>query len=206
MSEQRLTNEGLREFLQQVIEQMNVRSAETDRKFQEVARKQEEVAEQQKKTELAIERTNKTVGNLRSNVGKIIEHMVRGRIEEKFQALGYHDIDKCAPNVEFAKNSPNAGEIDLVLENGDVTILIEVKTRLQVPRVLKHIETMEKYRRWIDSKGRGSNMRFIGAVAGAVVEKEAKDLAHENGMYVIVQSGKAVEIVTPPKGFKAKEW
>jgi hypothetical protein len=108
--------------------------------------------------------------------------------------------------VEFAQGTPNAGEIDLVLENGDVIILIEVKTRLQVPRVLKHIETMKKYRRWVDSKGRGGNMCFIGAVAGAVVEKDAKDLAHENGMYVIVQSGKAVEIITPPEGVVAKEW
>jgi predicted AAA+ superfamily ATPase len=108
--------------------------------------------------------------------------------------------------VEFAQGTPNAGEIDLVLENGDVTILIEVKTRLQVPRVRKHIEAMGKYRRCVDSKGRGDTMRFIGAVAGAVVENDAKDLAHENGMYVIVQSGKAVEILTPPEGFRAKEW
>jgi hypothetical protein len=167
---------------------------------------QEKTERMFQETREQIKRTNKTVGNLRSNVGKVIEHMVRGRIEEKFQALGYHDIDKCYQNVEFAQNTPNAGEIDLVLENGDVTILIEVKTRLQVPRVLKHIEKLEKYRRYLDSKIRGGNMRFIGAVAGAVVEDDAKDLAHENGMYVIVQSGKAVEIVTPPTGFVAKEW
>jgi hypothetical protein len=37
-------------------------------------------------------------------------------------------------------------------------------------------------------------------------EEELKDLAHVNGMYVIVQSGKAVEIITPPEGFVAKEW
>jgi len=48
--------------------------------------------------------------------------------------------------------------------------------------------------------------RFIGAVAGAVVEGDAEAFAHENGMYVIVQSGKAVEIITPPEGFAAKEW
>jgi hypothetical protein len=132
--------------------------------------------------------------------------MIKRRIEEKFQALGYRDIDSCSPNKEFGKGSPNAGEIDLVLENGDVTILIEVKTRLQVPRVLKHIEKLGKYRRWIDSKGRGGNVRFIGAVAGAVVEDDAKELAHENGLYVIVQSGKAVEIVTPPEEFTVKEW
>jgi hypothetical protein len=49
-------------------------------------------------------------------------------------------------------------------------------------------------------------LRLCLLLAGAVVEDDAKDLAHENGMYVIVQSGKAVEIVTPPEGFRAKEW
>jgi hypothetical protein len=199
MAEQQITYESVLKLIRRVSKQMK----ESDQRFQDM---RQELTEQQKKTELAIERTNKTVGNLRSNVGKVIEHMVRGHIEKKFQALGYHDIDDCSQNREFAQGTPNAGEIDLVLQNGDVTILIEVKTRLQMPRVLKHIETMGKYRRWVDSKGRGSNMRFIGAVAGAIVENDAKDLAHENGMYVIVQSGEAVEIVTPPEGFKAKEW
>jgi hypothetical protein len=194
-----LTYEGLLEVFQKIREE---NQKEMDKTWEQIRG----VSVQQEKTDQQLKALQKSVGNLRSNVGRVIEHMVRGHIEEKFQALGYHDIDKCSQNVEFAQGTPNAGEIDLVLENGDVIILIEVKTRLKVPRVLKHIETMGKYRRWVDSKGRGINLRFIGAVAGAVVEDDAKDLAHENGMYVIVQSGKAVEIVTPPEGFRAKEW
>jgi hypothetical protein len=48
--------------------------------------------------------------------------------------------------------------------------------------------------------------RFIGAVAGAVVEGEAMQFAHANGLYVIVQSGEAMEIVEPPEGFQARKW
>ena len=40
----------------------------------------------------------------------------------------------------------------------------------------------------------------------AINLKHYQDFAHENGMYVIVQSGEAVEIVQTPEGFKAKEW
>ena len=97
------------------------------------------------------------------------------------------------------------GEIDLFLDDGDVAILIEVKTTLEIADVRKHIERLEKYRRCIDAKG-NNKRRFIGAVAGAVVSDEVTDFAQEHGMYVIVQSGKAVEIVTPPEGFTAKEW
>jgi len=46
----------------------------------------------------------------------------------------------------------------------------------------------------------------FGAIAGAVVDEEAIKFAHENGLYTIVQSGEAVDIVPTPEGFKAREW
>jgi hypothetical protein len=131
----------------------------------------------------------------------------RGKIVDKFNDLGYHDIEKCCQDIKFgSRRLGTDGQIDLLLENGDVAILIEVKTTLETADVRKHIERLEKYRRWVNAKGKGANTRFVGAVAGAVIKGDAEEFAHENGMYVIVQSGKAVEIVTPPKGFKAKEW
>jgi hypothetical protein len=160
-------------------------------------------------TDLRMRRTDKKISKLGSRIGDIIENMVagRGKIVKQFNALGYHDIDSCYQNKEFgSRRLGTHGQIDLLLENGDVTILIEVKTTLETADVRKHIERLEKYRRWVNSKGKDINTRFIGAVAGAVVKGDAEEFAHENGMYVIVQSGKAVEIVTPPEGFKAKEW
>ena len=49
-------------------------------------------------------------------------------------------------------------------------------------------------------------IRFVGAVAGAVVKDDAMNFAHANGLYTIVQSGEAVEIAPTPEGFLAKEW
>ena len=106
------------------------------------------------------------------------------------------------------------GEFDLTLVDSDILILIEVKTSLETVDVRKHIEKIEEYRRYIVSVGFVQppfthllpSTRFIGAVAGAVVEEEAMKFAHENGLYTIVQSGEAVEIVPVPEGFKAREW
>jgi len=67
------------------------------------------------------------------------------------------------------------------------------------------LEKIEKYRIYADARWNDPT-RFIGVVAGAVVTDEAKDFAHGNGLYVIVQSGEAVEILQTPEGFKAKEW
>ena len=171
---------------------------QTDLKFQETDRKFRETAEQ-------IKETNRKISALGSRIGEIVEGMVKGDIVEKFQALGY-DVSTCYPKPFKNKDLGISGDIDLFLDEGDTAILIEVKTTLETADVREHIERLEKYRRYVDARGNGDKQRVVGAVAGAVVKGEAETVAHESGLYVIVQSGEAVEILTPPEGFKAKEW
>ena len=196
MAEQRvaLTYEGIMEMFREIGRRME----ETDRQMKETDRRMEETDRQMKRTE-------RKISALGSRIGEIIERMVGGNIAAKFQALGY-DVTECSRNRLFEnKKLAIRGEVDLFLEDGDIAILIEVKTTLETMDVRNHIGRLEKYRRYIDAKG-GDKRRFIGAVAGAVVSDETAGFAQENGMYVIVQSGKAVEIITPPDGFIAKEW
>jgi len=187
------------------------------RRMKKTERMIQETSAQMKESEQKLERmfqesaeqlkaTQKEVGKLGSRIGEIVVNMVKGNIVEKFQNLGYNDIDDYCEKKKFGnKKLGIRGEIDLFLENGDIAILIEVKTTLETADVRDHVERLEKFRRCVDAKG-VDKRRFIGAVAGAVVEGDAEKVAHENGIYVIVQSGDAVEIVTPPMGFRAKEW
>jgi len=189
-----LTYEGILEMFREtklMIQEVTLQMKETDRRI-------EETAEQLKKTQ-------KLVGNLSSSIGRIVENMVKGNIVEKFQNLGY-DVNNCYPKPFKNKDLGIVGDIDLFLDEGDTAILIEVKTTLETADVREHIERIEKYRRYVDARGNGDKQRLIGAVAGAVVKGEAAQFAQENGMYVIVQSGEAVEIIESPEGFRAKEW
>ena len=191
-----LIRENSREFIRSLKEQ-NVA-------FRQLMQERDaEYARLAKKTD---KRLDKKIGHLTGSIGRVIEHMVAGdNIVKKFQALDYA-ISDYSRNKKFGRDLSKdmRGEIDLFLENGDIAILIEVKTTLETKDVRKHIHTLEKYRRVSDIKG--DKRRFIGAVAGAVVQGDAEEIAHENGMYVIVQSGEAVEILPVPEGFKAKEW
>ena len=221
MSVQPLTYESVLELIrvehQEFRRSLKEQGAEFDRKMEEqraeyVREKQKCDAEyvrekKERDAELArIEKeTNRKIGKLTGTIGSMVEHMIGGRILEKFQAVGY-EVDHYTRNHFFsAKKSGVKGEIDLILHDGDISILIEVKTKLETADVRKHLEKMEKYRIYANARWNDPT-RFIGAVAGAVVTDEAKDFAHENGMYVIVQSGEAVEIVPVPVGFKAREW
>jgi hypothetical protein len=173
-------------------QEMKERAAEFDRRMQESDQRQQRIDER--------------IGRLGNRIGDIIEHMVAGHnIIKKFQAFDYK-IGDYSRNKTFGQNLPTdmQGEIDLFLEDGNIAILIEVKATLETADVVKHMERLEKFRRFSDRKG--DKRRFIGAVAGAVVKDEAQKFAHENGMYVIVQSGEAVEILPVPEWFQAKEW
>jgi len=196
MSAQQLTYEN-------VLELIRESSRESSREIQEMRRL---MKEQGAEFDRISKITNKKIGDLTGSIGRVIEYMVAGdNIIRKFQALDYK-IGDYSRNKKFGRDLPRDmwGEIDLFLENGDIAILIEVKTTLETKDVRKHMRTLEKFRRVSDIKG--DKRRFIGAVAGAVVKGDAEEVAHKNGMYVIVQSGEAVEIVPVPEGFKAKEW
>lgn len=220
MQQTPLTYEEILELFRQTREQFQ----ETDRKFQETDRKFKETDRQFKETDKKFQKSqeemramrkslDKSIAKLGSRIGEIIEHMVKGNIVEKFQALGF-DVTGCSPRKTFKiKELGISGEIDLFIDDGPVAILVEVKTSLETADVREHVKRLEKYRRYVDARVANSDIRpffgarrFIGAVAGAVVSKEAVQFALENGMYVITQSGRAVEILTPPEGFQPKEW
>ena len=209
MPAQQLTNEDVREMIQEISRATKEQGADFDRRMKEQAaefdRRMMEADRRIQETELQMKRTSKEVGKLTGTIGSMVEHMIGARILEKFQVLGY-EVDYYTRNHFFsAKKRGIKGEIDLILHDGDISILIEVKTTLETADVRKHLEKIEKYRIYADARWNDPT-RFIGAVAGAVVTDEAKDFAHENGMYVIVQSGEAVEIVPVPEGFQAREW
>jgi hypothetical protein len=173
---------------------------------EESARRQEETDRQMKDTDRRMKETDRRVGGLSSKVGLIIENMIYGDIVSQFQELGYEVSSRCQ-NKEFGKEgTKESGEIDLLLEDGDVAILIEAKTTLKTDHVLEHIERLEKYRRFTNARNRDMHVGYIGAVAGAVVANNVIDFAHANGLYVIVQTARDVKIVETPEGFKAKKW
>ena len=178
-------------------------SAETDRRIREVSAQMKATDERLDKK---FQATSKEIASLGSRVGNIVEAMVGGDIVEQFQALGYAVTEYCRNKIFGPRGTEESGEIDLLLENGEIAILIEVKTTLKSDDVTDFIEKLEKYRRYLDAKDDGVQRCLIGAVAAAVADDHVVKFAQRKGMYVIVQSGRTVEILPPPEGFVAKQW
>jgi len=185
---------------------------QTDLKFKETSEQMKENDRRNEERKVEIDRmlaevarlskeNDKKISELGSRIGEIIENMVGGDIVGQFQALGIAIKSHSRYKTFGTRGTSESGEIDVFLENGDLVILIEVKTRLTDDDVRDHLERMKKYRSYGDDK-----RRIIGAVAGAVVSDDVVKFAHRQGLYVIIQSGDAVKIIPPPEGFVAKEW
>ena len=207
----------IRESQQETARRQEETARQLKESQQETARRQEETARQiketQKETDRVIKETqqetdrqikdiNKRFGEYSNRLGEISEYMIAPKLREKFNELNFN-FQKTNKNTEVADHKNKIFfEIDFFLENYDKAMLVEVKTKLISDHVNAHIERLEKMRKYADLHG--DKRVFLGAVAGAVIPDDIKNLALNHGLFVIEPSGETFRI-TPPIG-KPKEW
>ena len=169
---------------------------ESERKFRESQKETERIMKE-KSTELNIK-----IGSLTNLFGDLTLGMVIPKLREKFRDLGY-DFQESCPNYDINDKINNISfEVDILMQNGDKAMLVEVKTKLTIERIKKHVERLEKMRKYADF--RGDKRTFLGAVAGFAIAEDVKEAAFAQGFYLIEPDGENFNI-TPPDG-KPKEW
>ena len=149
MSEQTLTFDGILELFRRSDERFGARLQESAAEFDRAMQKS--AAEFDRR----MKETNEKIGDLTDSIGKMVENMVGGKkVIRKFQDLDYI-IEQWSRNLEFGQSLPDnmKGEIDLFLENGDIAILIEVKTTLRKQEVRECMHVLRKFRRYSDTRG-----------------------------------------------------
>jgi hypothetical protein len=180
---------------------------ETDRRMKETDQRMKETDQRMKETdrllkELAL-KTDRQIGRLGNRLGEVIEHLMSPKLQEKFAALHLH-FDHFSRNHEIEDEEGRLlAEIDVLLENGDYAMAVEIKTRLSSEDVQEHLKRMDILRQVADRHN--DRRRYLGAVAGAVVDREVIEYANRHGLYVIIPSGDTVEIEIP-EGFKPRTW
>jgi hypothetical protein len=180
------------------FEQVWAALMENREQLKETERIMKERAEQLEK------QLDKQLGRLGNRFGELVEHLVAPNIREKFNELGFC-FTKTAMDVEIKDphNPKNDAEVDVLLENGDIMIAVEVKSKPNIKDVNDHVRRMEILRRHAD--GKQDRRRYQGAIAAAVISESVRRYILKKGFYVIEQTGDTVRI-NIPKGFKAREW
>ena len=173
--------ERIREERERIWAEERERWEEDDRKWREM---REQIMENERR-----------YGKLSDRLGQIVVAMVEGGILRLYKNLGY-DFDVCNRNYNFGNKALDIyGEVDLFLENGDVALLVEVKTNLSIDDIKEYQDRLEKFRLVADVKN--NKRRFIVAVGGGVIQKNVQQFALKQGMFVVQQSGDNVAVIAP---------
>ncbi|MBF0439825.1 MAG: DUF3782 domain-containing protein [Magnetococcales bacterium] len=171
---------ALREMFAETSRQMRESSEETDRK---------------------IKKVSTLVGNLGSRWGDFVEGIVAAAGTTLFAKWGI-PVHKVTRNIKAYLPGNREMEIDVLVVNTTVAVLVEVKSRLQLKHIQKHIKRLNEFKEFFPEY---ADKQTIGAVAGIVIDEQVGRYAMDEGLFVIVQSGENVELANGPD-FVPKNW
>ena len=190
-----------REQMKETDRRIAQQREETDKRM---AQQREETDRLLKDTIKQMKETDRKFGELHNRFGELAEHLVGPSIMEKFNERGFNFTERSRDKEIWDTDKRNIlTEVDILLENGDIVIAVEVKSKPKEADVEKHIRRMEILRQAANL--RGDKRLFRGAIAGAIMNSGMRNSIIQNGFYLIEQSGDTVKL-NIPEGFTPREW
>jgi hypothetical protein len=105
----------------------------------------------------------------------------------------------------YDENNKVLTDIDILLTNGEYIMAVEVKRELnRKDEVDHHLKRMELILKYPPDQCKGK--KLLGAMAGGIVDADARDYAYHVGFFVLELTGDSVRLVQPPEGFIARQW
>ncbi|GHT26235.1 hypothetical protein FACS18942_03320 [Planctomycetales bacterium] len=174
-----------------------------------MAQEHEKYAQEAKAEMVELRRSHKLlqkeIGALGGSIGNFVAEMVNGNVVQEFQKLGYLVGSSTQKYKYWDDERKNVlAEADLILLNGDIAVIVEVKLTAEtkdVPHFLKALDIIKTRPDRITA-----GLKLIGAIAGGVIDDSVVRFAQKSGLYVIRQNDDTFEIVPALEGFQAKVW
>jgi len=151
----------------------------------------EELRKSQNEAWKAIKETQKAIGGLGNTLGSIVEHILTPGLPEKFRELGY-SFNRIS---SYKWTQGVWAQVDGMLENGNLAVVVEVKTSLREVDIDNHLVRMEKIRKFADENG--DKRKFMGAMASTITDDSNRNYALKKGLFVIEPSGDDVKVIKP---------
>jgi len=176
------------------------RAAEFDRRTAEANRRMAEADRRMDRLERLAANANREVGSLGDRWGLFVENMVAPAVLQLFRDRGI-DI---RPLYRWAVSDiPGARmEVDILAVNGDVAVVVEVKSRLSKDDVDEFCEKLQKFKEAFPER---LNHQVYGAVAAIEFVQNVERYAYRKGLFVIRQCGDSVELANNAE-FQPRAW
>ena len=158
------------------------------RMFQETDRLMKERAAE---TDRIVKDLSKSVGALGNRLGEFVEAMVKPGLVRLFQEQGL-TVHRTMQNLTRRDDDGQfVAQVDILVVDSDTAIAVECKSSLFIDDVDEHLERMAMFKAcWPEYAG----YKLLGGVAAMVLPDEVGRYAYRHGLFVLAQSGDAVEI------------
>jgi hypothetical protein len=133
--------------------------------------------------------TSREVGSLGDCWGLFVENMVAPAVLRLFQERGIeirHLYRRAVSDIPGA-----CMEVDILAVNGDVAVVVEVKSRLSKDDVDEFCEKLQHFKAAFPDR---RNHQIYGAVAAIEFLQTVDRYAYRKGLFVIRQCGDSVEL------------
>lgn len=167
--------------------------AEADRRAAEVERSMEELRR-------IVANTSKEVGRLGDRWGLFVENLVAPAVLRLFQERGINIRHLYRRAIADVPDAPM--EVDILAVNGDVAVVVEVKSRLTQADIDAFCDKLGQFKQ---SFPEWSSHQVYGAVAAIEVVEKIDRYAYRRGLFVIRQCGDSVEIAND-QAFRPRTW
>jgi len=165
--------------------------AKTEAAIQNLSAAIESLVAQNAKTSADVDRVMKSLndsfGGISQRLGKLTELVVVPMLRRDMNAQGHHfdraEVNKLIRGV-IGGRKEDIAEVDMLLLGPAEAMAVEIKTRLKDNHVKDHMERLQDLRdheEEADVKGK----KLFGAIVGVVVDDKARNLAKNNGLYVV---------------------
>jgi Holliday junction resolvase-like predicted endonuclease len=132
--------------------------------------------------------------------GRLVETLVEGALVRIFNDWG---ISVNCTLTRLKGNYQGQGyEFDIIVYNGDVLIIVEVKTTLRPNDVKKFVKKLGLVKNWLP---RYANNQIYGAMAFLHADAGADQMVVNKNMFAIRATGDSAHILNS-KGFIPKVW
>jgi len=193
----------LRDEINRIIQEADKKSNKSPEYTTEIYPQTEETLDDEEAA--WVEEINREIyEKFANNFGNLSDHLVSPFIERKFRKMGFNWTSSWNNySVIDPENSNDYASIDILLESTETVMAINVKENINEDDVDKHIKRMEILRRAVDK--RQDKRKYRGAIAAVKMNETVREYMLQNGLYVLKQSGKTIEIDIPDN-FIPKEW
>jgi chromosome segregation ATPase len=180
------------------------RSREAAERSREAAERSREADERMQRLEKQTAELNRQMGGLHNSLGALVEAFLAARIETRFPA--HYGLRRSFRNTKVYNDDHTlAAEIDILLSNGELAVIIEVKRKAEAHDVERFAsEQMKIIQANPPAEARGKKlMAGFGFMEASL---EARKVMEHYRMFAVELSGEAVNVSEPSKGSPATEW